>query len=63
MNLYKLRSDIYLNLDAVSLIIDRGYAGAKHQVRIYTSDGQHNYELDNEDWTRLQLKIKEETKC
>ena len=63
MNLYKLRSDITLNLDTVTLIIDKGYAGAKHQLRIYTIDGQHNYELDNEDWTRLQLKLKEYIKC
>ena len=58
MKLYRLRKDILLNMDAVTLVIDRGYAGAQHQVRIYTTDGKHEYELSNEDWTKFQVELK-----
>lgn len=58
MKLYKLREDILLNMDAITLIIDRGYSGAQHEVRIYTVDGQHEYKLSNEDWTRFQMELK-----
>ena len=58
MKLYKLRSDILLNMDAVTLIIDRGFSAALHTVRIYTTDGKHEYDLSNEDWTRLQMELK-----
>ena len=57
MNLYKLRSDIYLNLDAITVIVDRGMSGTKHEVRIHTNDGQHEYKLSTEEWTRFQLDI------
>ena len=59
MKLYRLRSDITINLDNVCLIIDRGFWGAKRRIRIYTTDGQHEYDLPTEDWTRLQLLLKE----
>jgi hypothetical protein len=59
MKLYKLRSDILINLDAITLVIDRGYAGVKRKIRIYTTDGQHNYELTNEEWTRFHQKLEE----
>lgn len=59
MKLYKLRNDILINLDAITLVIDRGYHGAQRQVRIYTVDGQHNYSLSNEEWTRFYQKLEE----
>jgi hypothetical protein len=59
MRLYRLRDDIWINLDAVSLVIDRGLAKDKWQVRIYTFDGEHNYHLSTEEWTKFQLMLKE----
>ena len=59
MKLYQLRKDILLNLDAVVLVIDRGYAGTKRQVRIHTLDGQHDYKLSNEEWTCFYRKLEE----
>lgn len=60
MNLYKLRSDTYINLDHLCLVVDRGYIGTKREVLIYTTDGQHEYKLSNEEWTKFQLKLQEE---
>lgn len=59
MKMYQMRPDIWINLDAITLVIDRGYAAAKHQIRIYTIDGRHEYELSNEEWARLQKKVEE----
>ena len=59
MKLYQLRKDIIINLEAVTLVIDRGYAGAQRKVRIYTTDGQHDYTLSNEEYTRLYCKLEE----
>ena len=59
MKLYKIRPDLYINLDQVCLVIDRGYVGTKHEVRIYTTDGQHEYKLSNEEWTKFELMLKE----
>lgn len=59
MRLYRLRDDIWINLDAVSLVIDRGLAKDKWQVRIYTFDGRHEYDLSTEEWTKFQLILKE----
>lgn len=59
MKLYELRSDITINLDQLCLVIDRGYYGTKRRVRIYTTDGRHEYDLSTEDWTKFQLMLKE----
>lgn len=59
MKLFKLRHDILINLDAITCVIDRGYSGTKREVRIYTTDGRHEYELSNEEWTRFYQKLEE----
>lgn len=59
MKLYKLRSDILINLDAITLVIDRGYADTKRLVRIYTTDGKHEYKLSTEEWTKFYHKLEE----
>lgn len=59
MKLYKLRHDILINLDAITIVIDRGYHGAQRQIRIHTIDGQHDYILSNEEWTRFYQKLEE----
>lgn len=58
MKLYRLRSDILLNIETITLVIDRGYHGTNHLIRIYTTDGKHEYQLSNEDWTRFQMELK-----
>ena len=58
MKLYRLRSDILLNMEAVTLVIDQGYNGANHLIRIYTTDGRHEYQLSNEEWTHFQMELK-----
>ena len=62
MQLFELRKDIIVNLDAITIVIDRGILGTKRQVRIHTIDGQHDYMLSNEDYTRFYCKL-EEYKC
>lgn len=62
MRMYRLRDDLFINIEAITLIIDRGFGKDGHRVRIYTFDGEHNYILNNEDWTRLQCLIEREVK-
>ena len=57
--MYQLRKDIWINFNQVSLVIDQGYAGAKHNVRTYTPDGRHEYSLTNEEYTKLMMKLEE----
>lgn len=59
MKIYKLRDDILINMDAITLVIDCGYHGAKREIRIYTTDGRHDYVLSNEDWTRFYQALEE----
>ena len=59
MQLFELRKDILINLDAITLVIDRGYVGTKREVRIYTTDGQHEYKLSTEEWTKFSYKLEE----
>ena len=58
MKFYRLRKDIFINMDAIHIAIDMGYRNANHLVRIYTSDGRHEYELSNEEWTKFQEELK-----
>lgn len=60
MKLYKLRPDILINMDAITLVIDRGYVGAQRKVRIYTLDGRHEYELTNEEYTNFYMQLEKE---
>lgn len=60
MKLYKLRPDILINMDAITLVIDRGYVGALRKVRIYTFDGRHEYELTNEEYTNFYMQLGKE---
>ena len=62
MQLFEVRKDIIINLDAITIVIDRGIVGTQRQVRIHTTDGQHDYMLSNEDFTRFYHKL-EEYKC
>ena len=57
--MFQLTPDKWVRLAHITLVIDRGYAGAKRKVRIYTVDGRHEYELTNEEYTRFMNKIKE----
>ena len=57
---YKLRDDILVDLDSITMVIDRGYSMTNHEVRIYTLDGRHEYLLSNEDYTRLYQQLEKE---
>lgn len=59
MWLYKLRKDILINLESINIVIDQGYTKTGHKVRIHTIDGQHEYNLNNEDYSRFMMKLKE----
>lgn len=57
--MFQLTPDKWIRLSAINLVLDRGYAGAKRKVRIYTNDGRHEYELTNEQYTRFMNKVRE----
>ena len=57
--MFQLTTDKWIRLSAITVVIDRGYYGVKHRVRIYTNDGRHEYDLTNEEYTRFMSKIKE----
>ena len=61
--MFQLTPDKWIRLSSINLVIDRGFAGTKRRVRIYTTDGRHEYDLTNEQYTKFYEKIKEmETK-
>jgi hypothetical protein len=57
--MFQLTPDKWICLAHITLVIDRGYADAKRRVRIYTTDGKHEYDLTNEQYTHFMCKIKE----
>lgn len=63
MKLYQIRPDLWVNLDAICLIIDRGYIGTKRRIRLHTFDGEHNYDLSTEEWTKFSQKMEDMLKC
>ena len=58
--MFQLREDIWIRLDAINLVIDRGYSGTKRRVRIYTTDGRHEYDLTNEEYTKFYNRLRKE---
>lgn len=57
--MFKLRDDIWIRMNSINLVIDRGYAGMKRRIRIYTTDGRHEYDLTTEEWSRFELALKD----
>jgi hypothetical protein len=51
--MFHLTADKWIRLSAITLVIDRGFTKTGRRVRIYTTDGRHEYDLTNEEYTRF----------
>ena len=62
MNMYQVREDLIINLDSVDVVHYIEPKRDKHIIRLYIRGVKHEYHLTSDQWTKLEMKIKEKKK-